>query len=150
MNYAEIAVNKFNDGFNCAQSIVFAFSDRLKTEAETGFKAATGFGGGMGRKQEVCGAVSGGAITLSLLLGRGKSDGPEKQETAFTAVRALLDAFEQKYGTVICGRLLDGCDLLTPEGQERFTTEKMKTERCCKYVADVAVFLELIIKKNGR
>ena len=150
MKYAEIAVNKFNNGFNCAQSIMFAFSDTLKAEARTAFKAATGFGGGMGRKQEVCGAVTGGVMTLSLLLGREETDGPEKQETVFTAVRALLDTFEQKYGTVICGRLLGGCDLLTPEGQERFTTEKMKTERCCKYIADVAVFLELIIKKNGR
>ncbi len=149
MQYADIAVNKFNDGFNCAQSIVFAFSDRLQSEAETGFRAATGFGGGMGRKQSVCGAVTGGAITLSLLLGRGKTDGPEKQEATYSAVRRFMEDFERQFGTVNCGRLLDGCNLLTPEGQARFTAEKMKAERCCRYVEYAAALIDTMIAEPG-
>ena len=53
---SEIAIAKFTQGFNCAQSIIYAFSDDLGIDKDTALKIACGFGAGMGRKQEVCGA----------------------------------------------------------------------------------------------
>jgi C_GCAxxG_C_C family probable redox protein len=148
MTYKDTAVNKFNEGFNCAQAIVFAFSDKLDTAAQPALRAATGFGAGMGRKQSVCGAVTGGIIVLGVLLGRGTSDGPDKQEEAYAVVRWFMDGFEKKFGTTVCGRLLDGCELLTPEGQARFKAENLK-ERCCGFVAGASELLEKIITENG-
>ena len=49
----------FREGYNCCQSVVLAFEDIAGLDKESIIKAACGFGGGMGRMREVCGAVSG-------------------------------------------------------------------------------------------
>jgi len=51
----EKAVQIFNSGFNCAQAVFAAFADDLPEG--TVLKLATGFGGGIGRRGEICGAV---------------------------------------------------------------------------------------------
>ena len=64
MTRSERAVSKFVAGYNCAQSVFYAFSDDLKIDQDTGLKIACGFGAGMGRQGEVCGAVTGGIMVL--------------------------------------------------------------------------------------
>jgi C_GCAxxG_C_C family probable redox protein len=146
MNHSEIAVKKFNDGYNCAQAVVFGFADLLGTSTEPAFLAANGFGAGMGRKQEVCGAVTGGVMVLSLLFGRADGAGREKQDDAYAKVRRLMELFEERHGTVICGKLLDGCALLTPEGQAMFQAKNLK-ERCATFVRDGADILDGIARE---
>lgn len=144
---SETAVNKFREGYNCAQSVLFSFADRLNISADMALRIANGFGAGMGRKQEVCGAVSGGILVLNLLYGRGENDDKEKQEFTYSMVRDFIDAFESRFNTVICRSLLDGCKLLTPEGQGRFKSENM-IEKCYKYVDYSVGILEELISKN--
>ena len=55
----ETAIAKFLEGYNCAQTVLYAFCDELQLEKNTALKLACGFGAGMGRNGEVCGAVSG-------------------------------------------------------------------------------------------
>ena len=62
----EVAVEKFVSGYNCAQSILYAFGPDLGLEGETALKVATGLGGGLGVSGEVCGAVTGGILALGL------------------------------------------------------------------------------------
>ena len=52
---------------------------------------------------------------------------------------------EEKHGTLECRKLLDGADLMTPEGQERFKSENMKKDRCTIFVKDAVEILEGII-----
>ncbi|WP_243313461.1 C-GCAxxG-C-C family protein [Fundidesulfovibrio agrisoli] len=62
----------FQGGFHCAESVLAAVLEASGAE-EGGIplKAATGFGGGMGRcKEETCGAITGGILALGLLQGR--------------------------------------------------------------------------------
>ena len=141
MTKSEVAINKFKDGYNCSQSVVYCFSDQLGISKDFALKMSNGFGGGMGRKQEVCGAVTGGILVLNLLYGRGENEDKAKQETTYSKVRELVDQFEAKHETVICKRLLDGCELLTVEGQERFKSEKLIT-KCHCYVSDAVEILE--------
>jgi C_GCAxxG_C_C family probable redox protein len=149
MNRPEIAVNKFKEGYNCAQSMLFSYSDKLNISKDLALKLGTGFGGGMGRKQEVCGAVSGAIIVLNLLYGRGENEDKQKQERTYAKVRELIDKFEAKYGTVNCKKLLGGCELLTPEGQEQFKSEK-KNEKCYEYVDYIVKILEEITQEEKR
>ena len=79
---SEIAVEKFLGGFNCAQSVFYSFCDDLQFDNNTALKIACGFGAGMGRKEEVCGAVSGGVLVLGIKYGRGEKD--EKTATELT------------------------------------------------------------------
>lgn len=147
MSRSETAVDKFKEGYNCAQSVLFSFADRLNISSDMALRIANGFGAGMGRKQEVCGAVSGSILVLNLLYGRGENEDKEKQEFTYARVRDLIDAFESRFNTVNCSILLDGCELLTPEGQERFKSENM-IELCYKYVDNIVSILEEIISKN--
>ncbi len=48
----------FLEGNNCAQSVVLSFAEDYGYSKELALKIAAGFGGGMGRIQGTCGAVS--------------------------------------------------------------------------------------------
>jgi C_GCAxxG_C_C family probable redox protein len=144
MTKSEIAEKKFKEGFNCAQSVLFSYADELGLSRDLALRIANGFGGGMGRKQEVCGAVSGGIMVLGLKYGRGENEGKEKQELTYQKVRELIDAFVNEYGTMNCRELLSGCVLLSPEGQKQFSEKKLIT-RCHEYVRFVCDVLERIV-----
>jgi C_GCAxxG_C_C family probable redox protein len=74
-------------------------------------KIATGFGGGMGRTQEVCGAVKGALRVIGLIYGeKGRREG--KQEITYSKVQLFQYSFIDQFGTVNCKSLLDGCCLL--------------------------------------
>ena len=147
MGRQENAEGKFREGYNCAQSVFWSFTDKLGIERDFALKSATGFGGGMGRKQEVCGALSGGVMVLNVLYGRGEHDDKQKQEDTYSKVRLLFDKFEAKHGSVNCGRLLGGCVLLTPEGQEIFKSKNL-IEKCRGYVRDVVAILDEMLDRR--
>jgi hypothetical protein len=60
---AQKAINFFEQGYNCSQSVLMAYADLYSIDQETATKFASSFGGGMGRLREVCGAVSGNRKT---------------------------------------------------------------------------------------
>ena len=146
MNHSEIAVNKFKEGYNCAQSVLFSYADKLNISKDFALRISNGFGAGMGRKQEVCGAICGGILVLNLLYGRGENDEKQKQDINYSKVRELISRFENIHGTINCRKLLDGCDLLTTEGQEKFKLEKLIVN-CYKYVEDTVKILDKIIEE---
>ena len=47
----EIATSQFLRGYNCAQSVLYAFRDEAGLSEDLALKIATGLGAGMGRKQ---------------------------------------------------------------------------------------------------
>jgi C_GCAxxG_C_C family probable redox protein len=143
MSRSKTAVKKFKDGFNCAQSVLYSFTDKLEISADLALKLGTGFGAGMGRKQEVCGAVTGAILVLNLLYGRGEKENRQAQETNYAKVREFCEQFEKKHETVICSKLLDGCDLTTDAGQKQFSSQKM-INQCYEYVDDAVRILEQI------
>lgn len=51
----------FSEGFNCAQSVFVPFAEEYGLRSEDGNRISSSFGAGMGRTQETCGAVTGGA-----------------------------------------------------------------------------------------
>ena len=67
--YSKKACEYFKDGYNCAQSVLLAFSDIIGFDKETSLKLSSSFGGGMGRLREVCGAVSSMFMVAGLLKG---------------------------------------------------------------------------------
>ena len=144
MNRRETAVSKFKEGYCCAQSVLFSYAERLNISTDMALKMADGFGAGMGRKQKVCGAISGAILALNLLYGRGENDDEDQHEFAYSKVKDLIDKFEAKNGTATCKELLHGCDLLTPEGQDTFKTQNM-IEQCYGYVDDTVAILEELI-----
>ncbi|MEN8228374.1 MAG: C-GCAxxG-C-C family protein [Bacteroidota bacterium] len=129
MERSDQAKELFLSGYNCAQSVVLSFADDLKFSKELGQKMASGFGGGMGKQQETCGAVTGAIMVLGLLKGEQVNNNDELKSQAYSSVKELIRDFVAEYQTTQCRELI-GCDLNTPEGSEKFEKEKI-LERVC-------------------
>jgi C_GCAxxG_C_C family probable redox protein len=145
-NRTEIAVSKFSEGYNCAQSVFYSYCDALGFDKNTALKMACEFGAGMGRKGEVCGAVTGGIMVIGAKYGRGERDDRTATELTYEKTRELMDGFEKKYGTFICRKLLHGCELATEEGQKHFKENKQSDTICKPCVRSVVEILDGIME----
>lgn len=143
---SEIAVSKFSEGYNCAQSVFYSFCDDFQVEKDTALKIGCGFGAGMGLNGEVCGAVSGGIIVLGLKYSSG--DKPDEAATYLTYAKTneFMRQVTEKQGTYLCRKLLDGCDLTTEQGQRQFGEKDLINKVCKPCVESVAQILENVIK----
>lgn len=91
---AEQAAERKRSGFNCCQSVLLTYADRIGLPEETLAKLASGFAGGGGTRQGVCGALNGAVMVLSLL-----NDG--SRPPMKVAKEAQL-AFREKTGAILC------------------------------------------------
>jgi C_GCAxxG_C_C family probable redox protein len=145
MDRVEQAVLKFAGGYNCAQSVLFSFCDDLTLDKDKALKLACGFGAGMGRKKEVCGAVSGGIMVIGAKYGRGENNDRKATEITYVKIRELMEQFSQKHGTYICRKLLNDCELTTEEGQKHFKENGLSNKTCKPCVQSVVEILESIL-----
>ena len=131
--YGEKAKALFGEGYNCAQAVFAAFSDVTGIDFEKSVKLSSGFGGGMGRMREVCGAVSGMFMVLGAIDGyTSPTDNAVKMEL-YAKIQHLAGEFKAENGTIICRELLDGNVSSAPNPTER-TPEFYKKRPCGEYV----------------
>jgi C_GCAxxG_C_C family probable redox protein len=124
----------FQSEYNCAESVLMAIAQSQGIGTEWIPRLATGFGGGIARTGQVCGALSGAIIGMGLVLGR---DNPEvKADDFYAAVQKLLADFEASHGTTQC-RALTHLDFMTPEGRANYRTSDAAA-RCLEYVGEAA------------
>jgi len=112
---------------------------------ETALKIACGLGAGLGRKEEICGAVTGGILVLGLRHGRGSKDDRSAMDLTYLKTRELMDQFSGRHGTFLCRRLLNGCELMTEEGQKYFKENELLKKTCTPCVESVVEILESIL-----
>ena len=141
MNRSQNAGELFLSGYNCAQSVLLSFADDLKFSKELALKMAAGFGGGMGKQQETCGAVTGAIMVLGLLKGEEVNNNDELKAAAYGSVKELSRDFIAAYKTTQCRELI-GCDLNTPEGSEKFKEEKIMENVCAPCVRKAVEIVE--------
>lgn len=141
------AVAKFLSGYNCAQSVIWAFANELGLDQEHALKIACGFGAGMARKQEVCGALTGGIMALGLRYGRGEGQDRTATELTYAKVQELMRRFEEKHKTCICRQLLHGCDLSTEDGRKVFR-EELHDNVCKQCVKTATEIVETLMTGN--
>lgn len=145
MKKSEIAETKLLEGYNCAQSVFYSFCDDLNFGKNSAMKLTCGFGAGMGRKEEVCGAVSGGIMVIGMKYGRGKNQDRTLTEKTYQKTRELMDKFSEKHGSFICRKLLQGCDLTTKEGQKEFKEKDLLHKVCKSCVTSAVEIIEEIV-----
>ena len=139
---SEIALEAFSSGYNCAQSVVEAFREDIGLDRETSRKAAAGFGGGLGRMAETCGAVSGAVIVLGLTCTE-KDPAAAKAHT-YEKVKRFIETFTQYYSSVVCRDIL-GEDISTEDGLKMAHDQGLFDKRCNGIVKDsVKILKELI------
>lgn len=96
----------------------------------------------MGRKEEVCGAVTGGILVLGIRHGRGSKDDKSAMVLTYSKTRDLMDKFAEKHGTFICRKLLNDCELMTNEGQQFFKDNDLSKKVCVPCVQSVVEIIE--------
>lgn len=144
-NKKEMAIKIFTNGYNCAQAVLYSFKDEININGDKALKMACGLGAGMGRNGEVCGAVTGGIITIGAKYGRGENDDKTATENTYAKTKELMVRFQEEHGTYICRELLDGCNLTTEEGQLFFRENDLFNSVCKKCVGSVIQILEDIL-----
>ena len=123
----------FNSGLNCAESVLLTLRGQLscKNSDSSIPRIATGFGGGVGRNGDMCGAISGGVMAIGLAMGR---DGAEQsKEPCYAAVDRFYTDFVKEFGSSKC-RELTGIDLKARVGSGTYH-DRMHLERCNLIVA---------------
>ena len=141
MSKAEEAVSTFDKGFSCSQAVISAFTDDFGLDNETALKVAGGFGGGMGRMGEVCGAVTGGIMVIGLKNSAGEAETGETKGKNYEIVRNFIARFRSRNENIRCNDLL-GVDISTHEGHEQAAKLGLFKTRCRQYVHDAAEILE--------
>jgi len=124
LSLEEVAKRNFDSGFNCAESVLLAVTNELNKEGIASDpmipKIATGFGGGIGRNGDVCGALIGGVMAMSLALGRDNAE--KSREPCYAAVDRFYNDFRIRFGSCRC-RELTNQNLKTPEGLSVYEAE---------------------------
>ncbi len=106
MDHERKAAELFVGGYNCAQTIVVAFSDVTGLSPEFSARLASSFGGGMGRMREVCGAVSGMLMVAGLLYGYDTPGDDVSKKAHYTLVQDLSAQFREEVGSIVCREIL--------------------------------------------
>ena len=139
--YSERAGNNFLNGYNCAQSVLCSFSDKIGIDEKTCMKLASSFGGGMGRLREVCGACSAMFMIAGLLKGYQFAGDDVGKARQYQLVQDLAAKFKEKHGTIICRELLgiEGSDNPIPSKR---TEEYYAARPCESFVRTAAEIIE--------
>jgi C_GCAxxG_C_C family probable redox protein len=137
----------FINGFNCAQAVFATYAEEFGIDRTEALKISCGFGAGMGRRQEVCGAVSGAILLIGSKYGKTIREDNAANELTYKLVRELSEKFIAKHGSISCKELL-GCNLQTPEGQQFFKENNFRDLKCACYVHDAAELAEAMLMKD--
>ena len=140
---AEIAGTVFSQNFNCSQSVFSAFAARFGLDRETALKLASPFGGGVARRGEVCGAVTGALLALGLARG---AELPAGKEEIYRLSQEFMRLFEEKHNTVLCRDLI-ACDLSTPAGYQAATEKRVFTTICPVLVQDAVEIVQKLLEQ---
>ena len=141
------AADTFKNGFNCAQAVFATYAEEFGIDRTEALKISCGFGAGMGRRQEVCGAVSGAILLIGCKHGKTIREDNAANELTYKLVRELSEKFIAKHGSISCKELL-GCNLLTPEGQQFFKENNFRDLKCALYVHDASELAEAMLMKD--
>jgi C_GCAxxG_C_C family probable redox protein len=139
---AEIAGSIFSQHYNCSQSVFSAFAGQLGMDQETALKLASPFGGGVARRGEICGAVSGALLALGLARG---AQLPSGKEGVYRLSQEFMRMFEEKHSKILCRDLIDS-DLSTPAGYQAATDKRVFTTICPVLVRDAVEIVQKLLE----
>lgn len=126
MNRKELAIAKHDIKFNCAQAVACSFAEEIGVPEEILFRAAEGFGLGMGGTEATCGALSGAVMLAGFKNSDGNTADPSTKADTYKLSGQLVKAFSAKAGAVVCkdlkgvetGRMLRSCPDCIMDGVE--------------------------------
>lgn len=148
MNRVEIAGNYFANGYNCSQAVFASFAPDYGLSVDNSLKIACAFGGGMGRQQQTCGAVTGALMVLGLKYGKALNDDEGKKKLTYIKTTEFFEAFKKQHGSTNCKALLDGLDMNDQIDMEQIKNRDLFNTLCPIYVVSAVEIAELLIDET--
>lgn len=131
----------FLQGYNCSQSVVAAFAPQIGLTEETALRLSAGFGAGIGRMREVCGAFCGVVTVLSMVYADPAD--PKDKSRMYALVQEAAEQYRSRNGgSIICRELLAKAGAAPAGGTaaEDRTADYYKKRPCpelCRLCADL-------------
>jgi C_GCAxxG_C_C family probable redox protein len=145
MKKSEKAIEFFSNNFNCAQSVLAVFAQDFGLSEDQCLKISCAFGGGIGRQQLTCGAVTGALMALGLKYGRGLKDDNQKKAETYQKTVEFMKEFKKKHGSINCKELLQGLDMGIEEDMKKINELKLHDTICVECVKDAVEIAEKMI-----
>jgi len=140
----QVAVDLFDQGYACSQAVLTAFAERFGLNRELALKVSSAFGGGIARRAETCGAVTGALMVIGLKTGSTTAKDIRAKDVTYNLSKEFFTRFTARNNTLACKGLL-GVDISTPEGHKAAKDRKLFKTECPKYVQDAAEILDEIL-----
>ena len=141
MAKSDDALASFTNGITCSSAVFSAFFEELGLDEKTAKKIGCGFGAGISRTGNICGAVSGAIMVIGLKYGKTKMGDDIATDKTRALVREFMREFTQRHGSVNCTELL-GYNLSDPVEYEKAREKKLFVTKCQELVRDAAAILE--------
>lgn len=107
----------------------------------------SGLGGGIGRKQYICGAINAGAIILGLRFGNKELGESERKEQTSQIVGKFVTHCERELGSLQCSELLR-VDISNPEERTKAKDSGLLDRVCNNAVIKTAQLLEIYLEEK--
>jgi C_GCAxxG_C_C family probable redox protein len=146
-NKSSLALATFGNSYNCSQSVFCVFAPDFGINKDLGLRLAGPFGGGIARRQETCGAVTGALMALGLKYGKGENGTDEDKQRTLSISKKFIEEFEAEFGSIVCLKLLDNYRMDTESGDDAIAKENMYKKRCPEYVKFAVEKTEELLKQ---
>ncbi len=146
MNRPEKALKFYSEGLNCAQSVIASFADILQLDEQTAVRIASGFGGGMGRLQGTCGAITGAFMVIGYLRGKYQDGDEESAEKTNKLIQEFSKKFSKKHGSINCKSLIN-FDLNNDKDLQAAKNADVFNKKCAFFVKTAVEMLEETLKE---
>jgi C_GCAxxG_C_C family probable redox protein len=145
----EQAVSNFSKGMNCAQSVFLVFASQYGIEPAIALRLSAAMGGGIGRKQEICGAFNAGNLVIGLHFGNSLANDKEAKEKTSALAQLFLDRMEKTFGGTTCSQILGGSSLKTADDRKLVKMKNLSELKCVPCIRITArVLAELTLPKT--
>ncbi|NHJ04630.1 MAG: C_GCAxxG_C_C family protein [Candidatus Heimdallarchaeota archaeon] len=129
--------------YNCAQSVLKAILEHKELYFDQVTTLAAGFGGGISRRGEICGAVSGAIMAIGIIHGQQIKDPKEHKIVTYNSANEFIKKFNQIHNTVICNELI-GFDISDSEAREKGNKEGIFENICPNFIESaIKIILEM-------
>jgi len=130
----KLAQSYVDQHFLCSESCLLTLAKVQGVESPLIPRIATGFGAGIGRSGETCGAVTGAVLGLGIKYGRDKV-GPIQDWRPYWYATEFLERFKQEHGELTCPGLLE-LDIAKSADYEEYSRRNLWVNKCTKYILE--------------
>jgi C_GCAxxG_C_C family probable redox protein len=102
MKKSDKALELFKSNLSCSQSVLIAMASEVGIDKTLAFRIGAGLGGGIGRTQNICGAINAGAIILGLKYGNYSADDVESKNRMANIVGRFVNECRESLGATQC------------------------------------------------